>query len=172
MDKLYTERAIKTISGIYVDVFDPKPEMFVIEDIAHALSMIPRWGGHYPFFYSVARHSRMVCYRTKGNQLEALMHDASEAYLMDLPRPIKQNMPEYKAIEEGVMKVIADKFGFGFPFSEETKRADKAELEAEWMSREELDGISKGFNTESDFAHQKILFLEVFNWANNLKERK
>jgi 5'-deoxynucleotidase YfbR-like HD superfamily hydrolase len=109
--------------------------MFVIEDIAHALSMIPRWGGHYHWFLSVAEHSRSVAYVTKGDKLEALLHDASEAYLMDLPRPIKQNMPEYKAIEDGVMKVIAEKFGIGFPFSEETKLADKAMLESEWKSK-------------------------------------
>ncbi|MCP9764486.1 hypothetical protein [Lacihabitans soyangensis] len=170
MDKLYTERTIKTISGIYVDVFEPKPEMFVIEDIAHALSMIPRWGGHFPIFYTVAQHSRNVAWRTKGDILEALMHDSSEAYLMDLPRPIKRNMPEYKAIEDGVMKVIAEKFGFGFPFSKETKAADKAELEDEWKVREELHGFSKGFSTESDFAYQKRLFLETYEYA--LKNRK
>lgn len=136
MDKLYTERTIKTISGIYVDVFEPKPEMFVIEDIAHALSMIPRWGGHSPWFLSVAEHSRVVAYETKGDKLEALLHDASEAYLMDLPRPIKRNMPEYKAIEDGVMKVIAEKFGFQYPLSEETKLADKNRLEAEWKDKE------------------------------------
>jgi uncharacterized protein len=166
MNKLYTERTIKTISGIYVDVFEPKPEMFVIEDIAHALSMIPRWGGHFPFFYSVARHSREVSFRTKGDKLEALMHDASEAYLMDLPRPIKRNMPEYKAIEDGLMMVIAEKFGFQYPLSEETKRADKAELEEEWKVREELNGIAKGFSTESDFADQKMLFLETYDFVS------
>ncbi|MDP1814463.1 MAG: hypothetical protein Q8K92_08440 [Leadbetterella sp.] len=164
MDKLYTERTIKTISGIYVDVFEPKPEMFVIEDIAHALSMIPRWGGHYPWFLSVAEHSRAVAYKTKGDKLEALMHDASEAYLMDLPKPIKKNMPEYKAIEDGVMMVIAEKFGFQYPLSEETKLADKVMLEAEWEQKEtffinNLSGHTEPYN----YNRQQRKFLDDFH---------
>jgi uncharacterized protein len=163
MDKLYTERTIKTFSGIYVDVFEPKPEMFVIKDIAHGLSMMPRWGGHYPWFLSVAEHSRSVAYETDGDKLEALMHDASEAYLMDIPKPIKKNMPEYKAIEDGVMMVIAEKFGFQYPLSEETKKADKFELEEEWKRRNiDKPELINVFYPMHNFKFEKEMFLADF----------
>lgn len=59
-ENLYTKDCIRTVSGIYVNVFEPKPEMFVIEDIAHALSFMPRFAGHLRWPYSVAQHSLAV----------------------------------------------------------------------------------------------------------------
>jgi hypothetical protein len=132
-DPLYAGRLIRTQSGIYVDVFDPKPEMFVVEDIAHALSMQCRFSGHLRRFFSVAQHSVMVSFRVgDGKRLAALLHDASEAYLVDLPKPIKEELAEYKVVEDRVMAALAEKFGFPYPLDPEIKDIDKLMLEWEW----------------------------------------
>jgi 5'-deoxynucleotidase YfbR-like HD superfamily hydrolase len=123
---------IRTYTGIYVDVSNPQPDMFNIEDIAHALSMQPRFGGHLRRFYSVAQHSIFcACEVPHEYAFAALMHDASEAYLCDIPSPIKKLIPEYKVIEEMVMKCIAEKFGFKL-HQDEIKDVDKYALEYEW----------------------------------------
>jgi len=133
MENLYTPDCIRTFTGIYMNVFEPTLEMICIEDIAHALSCQPRFAGHLPQFYSVAQHS-LMCAQEVGDafQLEALLHDASEAYLMDMPSPIKQRMPEYQAIEHKLMTLIAEKFGFPYPLGREVKAADKRMLQFEW----------------------------------------
>lgn len=133
MENLYAIDCIRTYTGIYMNVFEPTPEMISIEDIAHSLSMQCRFGGHLPFFYSVAQHSLVVSkYVSKENKLAALLHDASEAYLMDIPRPIKMRLPDYKDIEDNLMKKIAEKFGFEYPLCDEIKKADDAVLQLEW----------------------------------------
>lgn len=124
---------IRTYTGRYVDPFDPKPDDIVIEDIAHALSNLCRFGGHTKCFYSVAEHSLLCAVLVPGeHKLAALLHDASEAYLVDIPTPIKNRLPGYVEAEDRLMKVIAEKFGFKYPFSEFVKCADKGALEIEW----------------------------------------
>jgi len=132
-DPLFAGTAIRTVSGRYVDVFNPDPETIDIEDIAHALSHQPRFGGHLRHGYSVGLHSLWCSTMVKeGYELDALLHDASEAYLTDVPSPIKQMLPEYKKVEDSLMKVIAEKFGFQFPFAPEVKEVDGEALEYEW----------------------------------------
>jgi len=133
VENLYTKDCIRTFSGQYVNVFEPDPEKINIIDIAHALSMQCRFGGHLPNFYSVAQHSIVVAsIVSKEHKIAALLHDASEAYLMDIPRPIKIRLANYKEIEDGLMKVIAEKFGFEYPLSEDVKEADEKRLKIEW----------------------------------------
>lgn len=134
---------ILTYSGIYVNVFEPTTDMFVIEDIAHALSHECRFSGHVPRFYSVAQHS-ILCMNLASNEakFQSLMHDASEAYLRDIATPIKQRLSGYKEIENNLMKVIGDKFGFNWPMLEEVKHIDAAMLQFEWdnlMSENNLE---------------------------------
>lgn len=134
MDKIDpNSNKIRTFSGLHVDVFNPDPETIVIEDIAHALGNLCRFGGHSRVFYSVAQHS-IVCSRmgNRSNALAKLMHDASEAYLVDLPTPIKKNLADYKKIEDNLMKVIAQKFNFQYPFDDEVHKIDKETLNNEW----------------------------------------
>lgn len=103
---------IRTVSGRYVNLIDPKPEQIVIGDIAHALGRICRFGGHVATFCSVAEHSLNVAnmvLRQCGEGrvvLAALLHDATEAYLGDMVRPLKQAMPEYRAIESRMAGAI------------------------------------------------------------------
>lgn len=127
------DSSIRTFTGKDIDVFNPDPDLICIEDIAHALSNKCRFGGHTNKFYSVAMHSLYVNGRVPpAHKLEALLHDASEAYLEDIPSPIKRRLIEYKQIEDRLMQVIAHKFGFDYPLSECVKNADKMELNREW----------------------------------------
>jgi len=94
IENLFTPNCIRTFTGKYVNVFEPTLEMICIEDIAHALSMQCRFGGHLPYFYSVAQHSINCSFLvdTPCLKLEVLMHDASEAYLLGIPSPIKKGV--------------------------------------------------------------------------------
>ena len=126
---------IITYTGKKFYHLDPKPEMVCIEDIAHALSQTCRWTGHTRFHYSVAQHSvyaSLIC--PPEFALDCLMHDASEAYLGDMNRPLKHFTaagPAYREIEEKVEEVIFKKFGVRFPLPEVVKEADTQMLYAE-----------------------------------------
>lgn len=126
---------IRTFTGVVMNVFEPQPEDVCIEDIAHALSNQCRFSGHTSRFYSVAEHSiRCAEMIDKEHALSALLHDASEAYMVDIPSPLKIAMPEYIEHEAVVMRVIAEKFGFEWPLNHMVKRTDKAMLEMEWKN--------------------------------------
>jgi uncharacterized protein len=129
---LHTDECIRTYTGRYINVFDPQPDCISIIDIAHALSHQCRFGGHVPYFYSVAQHSMAVaaCCSVK-NKLAGLLHDATEAYLCDIPKPIKRHLPDYKKVEELLMRAIALRYGFQYPFHDEIKMYDKIILEKE-----------------------------------------
>ena len=132
-ENLYTHNCIRTFHGYYINPCEPDPEMISIGDIAHALSMQPRFGGHLPVFYSVAQHCILAAeYVARERMLAALLHDASEAYLIDVPRPVKQQLPNYKEVEDKLMTIIATKFGFQWPLHEEVKKADEDMLRREW----------------------------------------
>jgi 5'-deoxynucleotidase YfbR-like HD superfamily hydrolase len=82
-----------------------------IEDIAHGLAHTCRFNGHFKFFYSVAEHSMDVADHLSDEQkLLGLLHDASEAYLADLPRPIKPHLSNYRRLEAAIMAAVADRF--------------------------------------------------------------
>lgn len=132
-ENLNTPDCIRTHSGIYFNVFSPKPEMVDIDDIAHALSNQCRWGGHSAKFYSVAQHCvGMLPHVEPKDRLSALLHDASEAYLVDVPRPIKKKLANYHEIEEKVMRAIAQRFEFEWPMEVAVVEADEAMLKYEW----------------------------------------
>jgi hypothetical protein len=106
-----------THSGVSFYPADSRPEDVRIEDIAHALSHLCRFAGHTRTFYSVAEHSVYAAAHarelgaTKTQALAVLMHDAAEAYVIDLPRPVKMMLPEYKVIEQKVEAAIRARFG-------------------------------------------------------------
>lgn len=102
-----------------------------ITDIAHALSMTCRFNGHTRTFHSVAHHSLLVASLCAPEfALEALLHDASEAYTGDLPTPIKHRaeMAGFRAIEDHITSVIRRKFGLPQAESPEVKAADRMAL--------------------------------------------
>jgi hypothetical protein len=173
-ENLYTPNSIRTRSGQYVNVLELDPDTIRIEDIAHALSMVPRFGGHLPVPYSVGQHSLGVlntvmewpqpagttAEEIRMTRLQALLHDASEAYLGDMPSPIKQHLPDFGALEERIMQVIAKKFGFPWPMLPEVKEADRIMLEAEWKGVM-LGDYNPKYLLEQPFVVER--FLERFN---------
>jgi hypothetical protein len=103
---------IQTFSGKQFWPTDPLPDDVFIEDIAHALSMICRFNGHSKFFYSVAQHSVLVSRFCHGSKMKliGLLHDASEAYISDVCKPIKPELNGYARIERLLQFVILKRF--------------------------------------------------------------
>lgn len=132
-----TPDAIFTFSGDFIRPLDPNPADIHIADIAHALSNQCRWTGHVKTFYSVAEHCLHVAALVPDElSLNALLHDASEAYLADLARPIKKapGLGEiYLEVEAHLMKAIGERFGISEdPLAHaEIKAADERMLWAE-----------------------------------------
>jgi 5'-deoxynucleotidase YfbR-like HD superfamily hydrolase len=106
---------LQTFTGGEIWPIDPRPEEINIVDIAQALSQQCRYAGHTTRFYSVAEHSVYISREVPAElALWGLLHDASEAYLVDIPRPLKPYMPVYKHWERELMQVIAAKFGLSW----------------------------------------------------------
>ena len=107
---------IETYTGKRFYPLDPRPEDVSIIDIAHALSLVCRFNGHVRHHYSVAQHSVLcACHviNRHGNRaaLYALLHDAAEAYVCDIPRPFKGDIGGYAKIEASVQAAILQAFG-------------------------------------------------------------
>lgn len=141
---------IATFSGRVINPLDPDPTAIVIEDIAHALGNNCRFTGHVKRFYSVAEHCVRCSYIVSEElALTALLHDASEAYLSDIARPVKAQ-PEfgdvYKKYEGQLEEVIAAVFGLSFPFPPEIKEADTVLLRTE--QRDLMPAIFRHEGTE------------------------
>jgi hypothetical protein len=121
-----------TASGIYVNFAKPEPDTFRINDIAHGLSNECRYASQASEFYSVAQHCVLASYLVPNAlAYEALFHDATEAYIKDLPTWLKSLLPEYKEIEE--LFEVAIRTKFGLPVDEETRNINKKLIkEADW----------------------------------------
>ena len=107
---------ITTFSGLHFDPVEPDEGYIRIEDIAHALSLICRGNGHTRIFYSVAQHS-IACAKEaearglpRETVLGALLHDASEAYLSDVTRPVKKGLQYYLEVEDRLQALIWQHF--------------------------------------------------------------
>ena len=148
---------IMTYTGRHFTPFDPKIQDIDIRDIAHALSNICRFGGHCSEFYSVAEHSILVSILCPPElKLAGLLHDAAEAYLGDVPTPLKQN--GFRDAEARLMDMIYRKYGcvkdmtLPYPWTDQIKTIDHYALliEAESLgmkpwewSGEEIDSWNK-----------------------------
>lgn len=116
---------IATYTGKRLDLLDPKPDQIDLNDIVVALARMPRFTGHTTQFYSVAQHSVLVAWQTPMDlRLQAVLHDATEAYLGDLARPIKALCPGYRAIEDRLWHAIAERFGVPVELRPEVRAAD------------------------------------------------
>ena len=125
---------LQTYSGRRFNPTKPNPEAIVLQDIAHALSMLCRFNGHCHHFYSVAQHSVLVSHICNGEDaLWGLLHDASEAYLTDLPRPLKRSgkMDSYIEFEHQMQKAVCKRFGLPEKEPYNVKRADTILLATE-----------------------------------------
>lgn len=140
-----------TATGRQVYVRDPEPDSIAIDDIAHALAYLCRFGGHTREFYSVAQHSVHVSKLVPAeHQLVGLMHDATEAYLGDVIRPLKRELAgAYGDLEARWWAAIATRFALPLVLPEEVHQADVVALATErrdlithhgrrWLEEEDL----------------------------------
>ena len=146
---------IETYTGRAFDSLHPDPNLISIIDIAHALSNQCRYSGHTERFYSTAQHSCLLAdyagrYRSAdpASCLQILMHDAAEAYLVDIPRPVKQFMPEYRSWDHDIQMAVREWLDFSAlpmpPYQDEIDTRIILDERAQVMSQSGLDwGMSE-----------------------------
>ena len=162
---------IRTYTGAKFWPLNPRADEVAIEDIAHSLSLVCRFTGHTYCFYSVAEHSlrvsklaeQLILAQNKSRNavvitsarevaLWGLLHDASEAYLCDVPSPIKRAPglgQLYKGFERNLMEVIAERFDLMPHEPAVVKDADRILLKTEMR---DLMDAKEGFSLDWDYA--------------------
>lgn len=134
------DTTMQTYTGKLIDLSRFSTEDVRLPDIAHALALINRYTGHSMVPYSVAQHSVIVSKLVpEEHALWGLLHDASEAYLGDVARPLKVMLPSYVELEHHVQQVIAQVFGLRWPIPAEVKKADNRALIYEKRSLMSVD---------------------------------
>jgi hypothetical protein len=156
---------IQTFTGRRFWPMDPRLDDIDIEDIAHALAMKCRFSGHTDLFYSVAEHSILVSRAVKEHKLAALLHDASEAYLTDVPRPIKPYLVGYRDIEAGLDSVIAAKFDVLYPWSEEIHEVDTG------IGMAERNALLKPVHGEAWSRWGKAIHTDIYAWPPDIAKK-
>ncbi len=177
---------IITRTGVKFRPLEPVAEDLRIEDIAHSLSMLCRANGHYSEFYSVGAHC-LNCYdeacarqETQRVRMACLLHDATEAYISDITRPIKKYLDEYNKIEENLANTIYTHF-LGSPLTEYeeamVKMIDDAMLFYEFyeftaikLSEEEPFVAATPDFFKGDMKQVERKYIEIFN-SINLEEQ-
>jgi uncharacterized protein len=157
---------LQTYSGQRVSVAEPSPDNISIQDIATAISKQCRFNGHCSEFYSVAEHcvrGSKLAEKHFGKKVakEFLMHDATEAYLGDLIKPVKVTMPFFQQVEEVFWKAIAKKFGLLVEQSEECHYLDK--IMVTWEKRDLLP-FSEHWPRLPDIEVFNLERLNPWNW--------
>lgn len=151
-----------TYRGTLFDIFNPDPNLINLHDIANALSKDCRYGGQIPFFYSVAEHCILLASKfiEQGASMDvirwALMHDAAEAYLRDIPSPIKARLffswssdimgtYPFEFVEDDILAAVAKRFKLPIIIPEDVLTADVA------IRDEELARFAHPNACDSDF---------------------
>lgn len=144
---------MQTYTGRTFYPLAPNPDDVDIEDIAHALSMICRFGGHTKRWYSVAEHAVLISYAVPPEDAPwGLFHDGGETYVGDMVRPLKYALPAYRAAEDDIQAAIAAKFGLTPECPASVKTADRRILRDErdalmlpptrpWVSLEQVEAL-------------------------------
>jgi hypothetical protein len=169
---LPTDYSIMLHSGRLLDLAHPESCEIDVDDIAHGLAHTCRYAGQAAGFYSVAEHSVLVSRIATCTPLAALFHDAAEAFVGDLPTPLKRLLPEYVTIEERIEKVIFVRLGLEWPVPPEVRESDlrvmAAELRVlmpprtnEWLRRTGLEPAPVSI-LRLPPAHAKALFLDRY----------
>lgn len=168
-----------TKSGVIIDLLNPTPDMFLIEDIAASLSKICRFTGHCDRFYSVAEHSLNGAKALHSINIlwayEFLLHDAHEAYVGDLHTNLKKICPDYQHIEQEIDRIIRKKFGLPLDMTPEVKKMDLIMLATEkrdimkqstnkWGILKDINPLPEEIQKESPSSSDiEELFLNTFN---------
>ena len=170
---------ILTASGLQFNLLEPDPNLIEIEDIAHALSHLCRFTGHTRKFYSVAEHSlHVACLVPPELQLEALLHDAAEAYIGDVSSPLKAQLHEYRNIEFALDQAIRKRFGLPPKQSPAVKHADLVMLSTElrdlmpgeshhWAILQGIEPRWQRINKPLQSTFASSIFLGAFNNLQN-----
>lgn len=167
---------IVTSTGLYFDILETTFDMVCIEDIAHALSQGNRFTGHPKFPYPVSQHSRLGSYVVpQVYAMRFLLHDASEAYLGDMNRPLKHFTSageEYRKVEKRIQGLIYNKFGLSeiepeiiHEIDTQMLYAEKAQImpATEWKNQWSKDKTAADVRIlETSFRVNKALFLDRF----------
>lgn len=161
-EDLFEPNCIRTYSGHYIDPFSPDPNKINIIDIAHQLSNQNRWSGATEHPYSVASHSvwMMKKFDDPIDKLAALLHDSSEAYIGDMPKPIKDRLPDYRNLEDVISKCIAKKYSCVYPWELKIHLADRDSLYSEW------DNIVL-HGRDHNLRNSKVDFIEAYKSIRN-----
>lgn len=157
---------MQTFTGRRFYPLDPRPDELDPEDIAHALSLLCRYGGHVERFYSVAEHCVLMSEAVAPeNALAALLHDAAEAYVVDVPRPLKRQLPGYQAIEDGVWNAICLRFHLAGDLPNEVHEADNRILLTE---RNALMSRAERWYVDDEYTPLPVV---ISGWAPRVAER-
>lgn len=145
---------IETFTGGRFYPFDPRPAEVQLEDVAGSLAHTCRFGGHCQRFYSVAEHSLYVARELAdcGERVQAygLLHDAGEAYVGDIPRPVKARLGDFEAVEARIREAVWDAVGLPAP------------TESEWEAVMAAD--------DRLLAHEADRLLDDGSWATEAPE--
>lgn len=150
---------MQTFTGGRFTPLEPRAQDVRASDIAHALGMLCRYNGHVRRFYSVAEHCVLLSHAVAPEHaLVALLHDATEAYVGDMIRPLKVDMPAYQEAEHRVWEAIAEHFGIPVDVPAEVKTADTRIL---------LDERAALMNAPDEWGieHLEPLGVRIHAWA-------
>lgn len=167
-------------SGIRFWALNPDINFILLPDIAHSLAFQCRFGGHTRKFYSVAQHCILVSDLVREDSVElklaGLLHDATEAYLVDLPRPVKNQMPIYKEVEDKLAALISKRFGLAPQLFIDVKKYDEEALSIEarslmapmhpdWYTTSVQEIIESPYHIKEYLSPEKAKaeYMEVFN---------
>lgn len=132
---------MQTYTGLKFYPLDPRPDEIDMLDIIHCLSRVCRYSGHTNGFYSVAEHSLLMARHFKEHAKIALLHDAAEAYFGDLPRPIKNSIPDFKKYEHNLLSIIFEKYGIGPLNDSILNLIETMDLEMLWQEKNHYNAM-------------------------------
>lgn len=172
---------ILTARGRHFDYLDPRLDDIDILDIAQGLANECRFGGHTRGFYSVAQHAWLASQIVPPEHaLEALLHDASEAYCKDIPLPLKLLLPDYRDIEARVDGAIRAAFGLPLTMSPAVKQADRVLLATErrdlmpadetpWAILDGIEPLPRKITTMQPSRAQAVFLKRYVELTNHLR---
>lgn len=169
--------SIETFSGLSFPLNRIEPDLINLNDIAHALAHTCRLAGHCRRFYSVAEHSVRAYWLAKKDGIvhrldlrAVLVHDAAEAYIGDMTRPLKVLVPQFREIERKLQAAIYSWFACvpSVEFATEIKRIDNEVLRVEARELMQSRGAAWNFG---DVADRDIADFGALGWSPGIAEQ-